>query len=360
MVRQRTIIAERYELIEQAGEGGMAIVWRAAMHGAAGFSRPVAVKRIKPEFRAIKNYTAMFIEEARVGAELQHPNIVQVFDFVIEADGSYYLIMEWVQGIDLGRFVHSYARMGAPTPWGLIVAACVGALRGLAAAHERRAPDGTVAPVIHRDVSPHNILLGENGIAKLTDFGLARARDRVISLTAPGTVKGKVSFLSPEVTRGRPATEHSDLFSMGSVLWEALAGRRLFDGPSDLDVFRKIRNGEVAPLAPERPDLPARLVAAVERALALEPQARFPSARAMANELADVLKGTSAPQDAQTLLGQRVVEARGRLGITRAPTDDPHLAQALAAGGSVDVEFSEVADEPSGLDIAFSDPEIES
>lgn len=360
MVRQRTIIAGRYELIEQAGEGGMAIVWRGAVHGAAGFSRAVAVKRIKPEFRAIKNYTAMFIEEARVGAELAHPNIVQVFDFVIEADGSYYLIMEWVQGLDLGSFVRTYARMGAPTPWALIVAACVGALRGLAAAHERRGPDDSPAPVIHRDVSPHNILLAVNGIAKLTDFGLARARDRVMSLTAPGTVKGKVAFLSPEITRGQPATEQSDLFSMGSVLWEALVGRRLFAGPGDLDVFRKIRNGEVQPLGPQRSDLPAPLVAAVERALAVEPQDRFPSARAMANALADVLKNTSAPDDAQTLLGQRVVEARRRLGITRAPTGEPHLPQRLAAGASVDVEFSEVEGEPSGIDIAFSDPDIES
>src|SRR5215470_10649707 len=203
----------------------MASVYKAVVRGAAGFQRTVAVKHIKPEYRAIKNYIDMFIEEARVGSELAHPNIVQVHDFVVE-NGSYYLVMEWVDGI---------------------VIAAVGTLRGLGAAHDRRAPDGTPSPVIHRDVSPANILLGVNGVVKLSDFGLARARDRVASLTAPGTVKGKLSYLAPEVTFGKSNTSQSDLFGVGSILWETLAGERLFDGKNDIEIFKKIRACQIPP-----------------------------------------------------------------------------------------------------------------
>jgi len=167
----------------------MATVYKAVVRGAAGFQRPVAIKHIKPEYRAIKNYIDMFIEEARVGAELAHPNIVQVHDFCTQA-GSYYLVMEWVEGVDLGALIKFYRDNGQLVPWPLAVAIGIGTLRGLGAAHERIAPDGQPAPVIHRDISPHNVLVGINGVVKLSDFGLAKARDRAASMTAPGTVKG--------------------------------------------------------------------------------------------------------------------------------------------------------------------------
>jgi eukaryotic-like serine/threonine-protein kinase len=301
----------------------MAVVWKAVMHGAAGFSRPVAVKKIKPEFRAIKNYIDMFVEEARVGSDLAHPNIVQVFDFCTDGAGAYYLVMEWVEGIDLGAFVRSFVARGERSHWPLVTAIGIGTLRGLAAAHERRRMDGSVAPVIHRDVSPHNILLGVNGTVKLSDFGLARARDRVYSLTAPGTVKGKLSYLSPELTAGRPASTATDIFSMGCVMWESLAGQRLFDAASDLEVFQLIRQGQIRPLAPERPDLSPRLVAAVHRALAVRPEDRFPSARAMALELAECLREHDVSLDAQSMLGTSVAQARESLGMDMAVDNRP-------------------------------------
>jgi serine/threonine protein kinase len=309
---QARLIGGKYELVELAGEGGMATVYKAVMRGAAGFTRTVAVKKIKPEFRAIRNYIDMFVEEARVGSDLAHPNIVQVYDFCTDEQGSYYLVMEWVEGIDLGHFVKSYRDFGMVTPWPLVAAIGIGTLRGLGAAHERRHPDGTLAPVVHRDVSPHNVLLASNGIVKLTDFGLARARDRVMSLTAPGTVKGKLSYLSPEVTLGQPATPLSDVFALGSVIWEALAAQRLFEGRTDLDVFKQIRNCEIKPLAAARPDIPAELVLVIERALQREPEKRYSSARQMALALADVLKTVVATTDLQTALGTNVVEARKR------------------------------------------------
>jgi serine/threonine protein kinase len=313
----RTVIDGKYELVELAGEGGMATVWRAIVRGAAGFSRTVAVKKIKAEFRAIRNYIDMFVEEARVGSDLAHPNIVQVYDFCSDPEGSYYLVMEWVEGMDLGSFIRSYRDTGQSTPWPLVVAVGIGTLRGLGAAHERTREDGTIAPVIHRDVSPHNILLGANGVVKLTDFGLARARDRVYSLTAPGTVKGKLSYLAPEVTLGQSASPQSDLFGMGTVLWEALAGQRLFDARTDLEVFKQIRNCEIRSLARLRPDIPAALVTAIETSLRKDPKQRFESARQMAFTLAEILKSAQATTDAQQALGTTVLEAKRRL-ATRA------------------------------------------
>jgi serine/threonine protein kinase len=307
-------VSQKYELIDVAGEGGMAVVWRARMHGAAGFTRPVAVKKMKASLTNQRNHVAMFVEEARVGAELTHPNVVQVLDFVEDSDGSFCLITEWVEGIDLARFLRAYRARGERMSWAMATAIGVGALRGLAAAHERCTAMGEPAPVIHRDVSPQNILLGANGVVKLSDFGLARARDRLHSLTGPGIVKGKISYLAPEVARGQPASPMSDLFAMGSVLWEALAGKALFDGTADREVFRKIHQGEVAPLGTERTGLPERLVRVIHRALAVEPHDRFVSARAMAQELASVLAGTLGDgRDAQSLLGRAVVDARKTL-----------------------------------------------
>lgn len=311
----RQFIERRYELIEEAGEGGMATVWRAIQHGTAGFMRQVAIKHIKPEFQAIENYINMFVEEARVGADLGHPNIVQVHDFM-DFERSYYLVMEWVEGLDLGSIVRSFLKINESAPWSLVTAVCLDALRGLSAAHERRRHDGSKSPVIHRDVSPHNILVSVNGLAKLTDFGLARARDRLFSLTAPGTVKGKLTYLSPEVSYGQQATPISDLFSMGNVMWESLAGRRLFRGSTDLETFRLIRDCRVPPLSEFRPDIPEKLANAIGTALEREPMDRFPSARAMARALADVMADAGWNEDSRLQLGYAVLQARSKKGLT--------------------------------------------
>ena len=366
----RHIIDGKYELAELAGEGGMATVWRAIVRGAAGFSRTVAVKKIKSEFRAIRNYIDMFVEEARVGSDLAHPNIVQVYDFCTDDEGAYYLVMEWVEGMDLGSFIRSHREAGMSTPWPLVVAIGIGALRGLGAAHERKRDDGTPSPVIHRDVSPHNILLGVNGVVKLTDFGLARARDRVYSLTAPGTVKGKLSYLAPEVTLGRAASPQSDIFGMGTVLWEALAQLRLFDARTDLEVFKQIRNCEIRPLGRMRPDLPAELVAVVEKALARDPAERHASARAMAFELAEILKRASATTDAQQALGTKVIEARRRvvakakgLHTDHQPTwaDKPAArANAAAEPAAAPAAPGPAASLGQSIDIEFSAPDMNS
>jgi serine/threonine protein kinase len=313
------LIDGKYQLVEIAGEGGMATVYKAVQKGAAGFQRTVAIKKIKPEYRAIKNYVDMFIEEARVGSELNHPNIAQVHDFVVQ-DGSYYLVMEWVEGIDLGHFIRLHREAGIHVEWPLVVAIGIGTLRGLGAAHERRAPDGSPSPVIHRDVTPHNVLLGVNGVVKLTDFGLARARDRVASMTAPGTVKGKLSYLAPEVSFGKSNTPQSDLFCVGSVLWETLSGERLFDGKTDVEIFKKIRACKVPPIMDRRPDIPSSLAAVLDVALDVEPTNRFATATAFAHALGTVMK-QAVGIDPQSALGVAVRELRAQ-GKGNLPEDE--------------------------------------
>jgi serine/threonine-protein kinase len=348
-VSDPSLIDGKYELVEVCGEGGMATVYKAVTRGAAGFQRAVAIKHIKPEYRALKNYIDMFIEEARVGSELAHPNIVQVFDFVSER-GSYYLVMEWVEGIDLGTFIAVHRDAGRHVPWQLAVAIGIGTAHGLGAAHGRRAPDGTPAPVIHRDVSPHNVLLGTSGVVKLSDFGLARARDRVASLTAPGTVKGKLSYLAPEVTMGKGNTIQSDLFGLGNILRETLRGERLFDGRSDIEIFKKIRACKIPPILERRPDVPKQLASVLDIALATDPNDRYGSAAELAHALGRVL-AMAGEGDPTTMLSSAVRDAKLKTHTTTdaVMTDSelvPEVSTARAieddgrARNSVEIEFS--------------------
>ncbi|MEM9189166.1 MAG: serine/threonine-protein kinase [Myxococcota bacterium] len=306
-------IAGKYELVEPVGEGGMASVWKGLTHGAAGFTRTVAIKRVLPSLSGDTKFAALFVEEARVVSDLQHPNIVQIHDFDQDELGSYFIVMEWVEGIDLARYVRSYNRVGDTTPWPYVAAVGIEVLRALTHAHERITAEGELAPVIHRDVTPSNILLGTNGIVKLADFGLARAMDRV-SMTKPGTVKGKLAYMAPEVMHGQKASNRSDIYCLGICLFESLTGRRLFTGTSDLDLVMKVREGKIPDLGALRTDLPSSLVEIVNCALAKEPVDRFESAREMQRAIAAVLRTHPEPTDAEPL-GRSV-----RLAIEQLPS----------------------------------------
>lgn len=314
-----TLLAGRYELQQLAGEGGMATVWRSIQHGAAGFCRPVAVKRILPNLISNEEFIAMFVEEARVGSLLQHPNVVQILDFNKDERGYYFLVMEWVEGLDLGRYLRSYELRKEPTEWPLIAAIGIEALRGLEAAHQRLDDEGNPSPVIHRDVTPQNILVGANGVVKLTDFGLSRAMDRS-RMTQPDVIKGKLAYLAPEISHGVTASPQSDLFGLGVVLWEALAGRRLYQGNTDIEVFLAARKAEIPPLSEIRSDLPDALVRTLERALRHQPNERFKTALHMARALAEVLRRQDQPTDAP-VLSASVRHAR-RVLANQSKTDD--------------------------------------
>lgn len=303
-------IGGKYELIEPIGEGGMASVWRGLTHGAAGFSRSVAIKRVLPSYREDENFLAMFVEEARVVSELHHPNIVQIHDFDRDELGAFFIVMEWVNGLDIRRYSQAFFGRGESTPWPYVSAIGIEVLRALSVAHERTTHEGEVSPIFHRDVSPTNILIGINGIVKLADFGLARASDRR-RMTQPGIVKGKLAYLAPEMVLGDPASQQTDIYGLGIVLWEALAGRRLFGGGNDVDIIRRVRDGDVERLDSLRDDLPEDLVDIIHCALSKYPDDRFSSARQMQQALSRLLRGTSEATDAQPL-GRSVRYARLR------------------------------------------------
>jgi eukaryotic-like serine/threonine-protein kinase len=306
------VLAGKYELVEQLGKGGMAVVWRGIAHGSNGFARPVAIKRIDAQVVGFAEVVEMFVEEARVGALLSHPNIVQVFDFGQDEVGHHFLVTELVNGPHLGQWVKShYEHAKRETPWPLVAAMGIEMLRGLEAAHSRKAPDGTASPILHRDVTPPNILLDQSGIVKLADFGLARAMDRA-QMTRPNIVKGKLSYLSPELIAGDPPSPATDLFSVGIVLWEALTGERLFNAGSDVDVVAQIRDARVPLLSFKRPNLPMALASAVHRVLEKDPARRFRSAREMLEQLTEVLRVLPESTDAAAL-GRSIREARSRL-----------------------------------------------
>jgi serine/threonine protein kinase len=265
---------------------------------------------------------------SRIGARLQHANLIQVLDFIVEATPSgptYCLIMEWVDGIDFRTMLRVENQLGRKLSWALVATVGLRVLRGLAAAHERRLPDNTVSPVVHRDVSPQNVLLALNGDIKLADFGMARARDRIAEHTAPGFVKGTLSYMAPEILTGKPATPVSDLFSVACTLWEALAGQRLFHAKNDVEVVGLIRKCEVPPLTDKRDDLPPPLAAAIHRALSVDPAARFVSARQMAHEFGEILRegGREGGSwgDADVIVGTAVAEAR--IALSNLPPPEP-------------------------------------
>jgi serine/threonine protein kinase len=207
--------------------------------------------------------------------------------------------------------------------------------------------------VIHRDVSPHNVMLGVNGVVKISDFGLARARDRAASLTAPGTVKGMLSYLAPEVAFGKPNTVQSDLFGVGNLLWESLTGERLFDGKTDVEIFKKIRNCVVPPIADRRSDVPVAMLAVLDTALAADPANRYASAEEFAHALGQVMKQAVGINPA-TALGTAVIEARK---VLDGETDDQSTAE-HATGKHPDVEFStaDLSVEPLALTAKKGDP----
>jgi len=309
-----TILAGKYELLEKAGTGGMAVVWRARTLGAAGFTRPVAIKRIIPHLARDPEFLAMFVEEARVVSELQHPLVTQIHDFGVDEAGHHFIVMEWVEGVDLAQLGQSFRADGGEVPWPLVGALGIEILGALGAAHERRRADGTPAPTFHRDVTPQNVLICADGYVKLTDFGIARAMDRA-SMTRPNALKGKISYVPPEVLRGKPASVQSDLYGVGVCMWETLAGRKLFEAETDMQVMFLVNDAVIPDLRALRPDIPAELWEILSIALAREPASRFGTAHLMARKLADLLRTSDEPTDARRIAAI-VRSARERLGVT--------------------------------------------
>ncbi|MEZ4327342.1 MAG: serine/threonine-protein kinase [Polyangiales bacterium] len=274
------LLEERYEITASVARGGMAHVFRGVSRAPASAPREVAIKRLLPSFRSNERFQAMFVEEARVVADLQHANIASFYELCHDDAGMLCIVMEWVDGVDLSRMLIAARDLGrtVSVPHAAYVGSSV--LRALGAAHQR-----PTAPVFHRDVSPANILVSRTGDVKLTDFGLARAMDRM-TVTLPGVVVGKMAYVAPELIAASRATAGSDIYSLGVVLWEMLAGRRLFQAQNELELFMLAGRADIPPLEELRADVPRGLADLVRQMTHKAPQRRLSSAREAAEALA--------------------------------------------------------------------------
>ena len=275
----------RYRLIEPIATGGMAEVWRAEAPGPEGFVKEVALKVVRGDHGADGELVRMFIREARLASRLTHANVVQVFDFD-QADGRHYLAMELVRGRTLREVLDRARARGLRLGLGRAVEVGLAVARALSYAH-RLEEGGRPLGLVHRDVSPQNVLVSFEGEVKLADFGIARALGA--EETVPGTLKGKLAYMAPEQARGEPVDARADLFALGAVLWELCAGRRLFAREGDAATLGALLSGEpVSPPSSWNEAVPPELDALVLSALARDPALRTPTAEALATGLAQV------------------------------------------------------------------------
>jgi serine/threonine protein kinase len=280
----------RYILLDRIGAGGMAEVFRAVMPGVEGFQRTFVVKRILGERARSPYFVDMFVQEARINALLHHPNIVQVFDFG-NVGGTYFLAMEYLRGRDVSEILRRLRNRERPCPVGVAAFIAREVAGALAYAHTLAAPDGTALNIVHRDISPSNIICLRAGGVKLLDFGIAKALgEPEVEKTGHGVFKGKLSYIAPERIKDLPIDGRADLFALGTVLWEMLAGRKLFRGKSDFQTLKNVAEMEVPPPSSIRPDVPPELDRIVARALARDPAERYATGQALGDDLDRVLE----------------------------------------------------------------------
>ncbi|MDZ4696402.1 MAG: serine/threonine-protein kinase [Deltaproteobacteria bacterium] len=279
----------RYVLLEKIGVGGMAEVFRAVAPGTGGFRRVLVLKRILPAMSRDARFVEMFIDEAKISALISHPNVVQVFEFG-QIEGSHFLAMEYVHGRNLSAVMAKLADLGRTSPPDVIAEIIRQAALGLNHAHSMTGAEGKTLGIIHRDVTPANLMLGFNGAVKVLDFGIARAAEEVKETrTQAGSVKGKVAYLAPEQINRQPVDHRSDLFALGIVLHECLTGRRLFKADNALAAMKAILDMPIPLPSSMNPDVPPKLDKVVMRALQRKPELRYSSGKAMAMDLEAVL-----------------------------------------------------------------------
>jgi serine/threonine protein kinase len=291
----------KYKLTERLAFGGMAEVFLGTVHGAAGFVKPVVIKRLHPRLSEDNDFVQMLIDEARITAQLTHGNICQVLDLGA-VDNSYYIAMEFIAGEDLRTLQDACMRhhIEVPIPAAIYIVSEV--LAGLDYAHRKEAPDGTPLGIIHRDISPQNVLVSYEGEVKIIDFGIAKARDRVVQ-TQAGIIKGKFRYMAPEQASGEAMDHRVDLFAAGVVLYELLRGSPHAPDLSDTEVLRKMRRAEFEPLSRVRPDLPKEIDTVVRKALGRRPRDRYASCAEFRTKLLNFLQAHKIPYGRTELAG---------------------------------------------------------
>lgn len=284
----------RYALFGEIASGGMATVHLARLLGSVGFARTVAVKRLHPHLAKDPDFVRMFLEEARLAARVRHSNVVPTLD-VVQEDNDLFLVMEYVPGESLSRLMRKTREAGERIPPRYVVGIMCAALEGLHAAHEATSERGVPLGIVHRDVSPQNIHVGIDGVARVLDFGIAKATNRV-QQTRTDELKGKVAYMSPEQLAKGSIDRRADVYSACVVLWEALTGARMFKGDDVPSVVYSIMNDVVPPPSEIAPHLGRAFDAIVMRGLDRDPEKRWPTARELAVALERVLP-PAAPRD---------------------------------------------------------------
>lgn len=278
---------QRYRVVERLASGGMAEVFLAESAGIEGFKKQVAIKRVLPHLSEKKRFIAMFLDEARLSASLSHSNVAQVFDIGV-GDNAYFIVMEYVDGADLKAVIEFMKRENQRFP---VESACFIAAKiceGLTYAHELRGEGGAPLQIVHRDVSPPNVLITKHGEIKIVDFGLAKATSQLEKSEA-GIIKGKFSYLSPEAAMGQEVDARTDIFAVGIILWEMLSGKRLFLGDTDFATVRLVREANIPPLAPINAAVPRELEQIIGKALSRDQSSRYMSARDFGRDLTRLL-----------------------------------------------------------------------
>jgi serine/threonine-protein kinase len=275
----------RYRITERVAAGGMAEVFRGVAESLQGFKKNIAIKRILPSLTKNKKFVAMFLDEARLSLVLQHANIVQVFD-IAHTDDTYFIVMEYVDGVDLKAIMEWRRKINRRIPIAHSLYMVMEICKGLSYAHDLLNPEtGKPLGIVHRDISPPNVLISKQGEVKVVDFGLAKATSQ-IETTDPGVVKGKMSYLSPEAARGEEVDASADIFAAGILLYEMLTGKRLFYGETDYQTVELVRNAKIPPIKPQNPQVEPELEDIVRKALARRKEDRFTTATDMQDALA--------------------------------------------------------------------------
>lgn len=284
----------QYELYERFAKGAMAELYLGRARGEEGFEKPIAIKRILPHLAEDKRFVDMLLTEASIHASLSHKNIVQIHDLGMSPEGEYFIVLEYVDGRDLGQLLTALQNKRMDDALALFVACEAG--QGVHFAHEMRGPNGQPLGLVHRDISPSNLLLSYAGEVKLSDFGVAK---RSTDKSVVRSLKGELKYMSPEQARGTTLDRRSDIFSLGAVLFEMLTGHPLRDFPEDTDCWQQVASGLVAPASRYRPDLSPQLDDLLARALAPDPRDRFPDARAFVDACREAMQQTRRPSSGE-------------------------------------------------------------
>ncbi len=301
---------DRYELLGPLAEGGMASVWIARQRGKHGFEKLVAVKTILPQFASDLRFQKMFLDEARVASRIEHFNVARVLDLGEEHD-VLYLVMEYVDGDSLSRLRRASKERQIVMPIGIIMRILADACSGLHEAHELKGEDGKLLEVVHRDMSPHNILVSPKGNAKVLDFGIAKARDRMAGETNAGVLKGKIQYMAPEQALGRAVDRRADLWAIGASLYHLVTGKPAFDADSTLGTLHLLTSGR-APM-PLPPTIHPSIAAIARKALTNPPEKRFQTAAEMRDAMEAAMIDARVPTTTADV-SAFVVEADSRRG----------------------------------------------